>query len=124
MYDSITKVPCKGTNQALVAACQANGLLTISLNNSISDSLQKSQQRVAKLAKLTLEIDKTTDIKDAQDLSARIQSEMTQLQADKAMVDFTIQLQEQQIKIAQMRSFELDREIALKKSTKCLTCIN
>jgi hypothetical protein len=123
IYNEMMKVPCKGS-ASLIAGCQATGLLSVTLAQSVDNALLLATQRAQQLQLLVVQADQAADAKDAADLQSRIQAMQVQVQADTQVVTLAIKLQETQIALASKRQAQADAKEFNTIKDKCYVCTN
>lgn len=121
LYMEINKVPCKGSATS-VANCQATGLLSVGISQSVDKALTLASSRAQQLQKLVSQVDSAIDSKDTADLSARIAGMQTQMAADTQVVTLAIKLQEAQLALAKQRQLQSDLKEMTTPVDVCYVC--
>lgn len=109
----VEKLRCaKFIDAKQLARCKQVELSTINLIKMLKKNLKSSQTRATTIQTLLGELNKIgdTNLKEAADLQARIQTEIALLQNEKTMVDMAIVKNEQQVRLYNQLLFAFDKD--------------
>lgn len=108
----VEKLRCaKFIDPKQLARCKQVELSTLNLITMLKKNLKNSQTRATTIQTLLGELNKVgdTNLKEAADLQARIQTEIALLQNEKTMVDMAIVKNEQQVRLYNQLLFTNDK---------------